>query len=171
MDKKAIYRKTALGLAEITAAKRTVERRLRPVLILTDGNRTAAQVHALTSGIGIQEHDFDQLVAHGFIEVIALPESAAFTGHRDDTSPPTAPAPNQPRSDLERHSDGSRYLTEAAAEQLGLMSFFFVLKIEKCSSPEDLLALLPEFEQAIARKVDPDFARRSTRIAETILKR
>jgi hypothetical protein len=171
LDQKAIYRKTARGLAEITAAKRSVERRLRPLLILTDGNRTAAQVHSLTNGIGIQEVDFDRLVADGFIEAIALPELAAVTTGRNETPAHSPPAPVRPPSDVERYSEGKRYLTEIAAEQLGLRSFLFVLKIEKCSSTDDLMLLLPEFERAIARKVDEDFARRCARIAQTILKK
>ena len=55
MDKKAIYRKTIKGVAELTASARTVERRLRPLLILVDGNRTATHIHSLVSGIGIRE--------------------------------------------------------------------------------------------------------------------
>jgi hypothetical protein len=172
LDKKAIYRKTARGLAEITAQKRSVDRRLRPVLILTDGNRTAAHVHALTSGIGIREEDFDQLIADGYIEVIERPEAANDPEGRGDASQPAAPAaaPVQ-RSEFERYSDGQRYLTETAAEWLGLRSFLFVLKIEKSHTPDELLALVPEFEQAIARKTDREFGRRCARIAETILRK
>jgi hypothetical protein len=170
LDKKAIYRKTSRGLAEITTAQRTVDRRLRPLLILTDGHRTAAQVYSLIGGIGIREDDFDQLVQNGFIEAIALPVPASVQMRRDDEAPTGAPAPFQPRSSFERYSDGKRYLCETAADKLGLRSFLFVLKIEKCSTPADLMELLPEFEEAIGRKFDRDYARNCARIAETILR-
>ncbi len=171
MDRKAIYRKTALGLAEITTANRTVERRLRPLLILTDGNRTAAHVHSLTSAIGIREDDFDLLVAGGFIEAIARPQLPAVIARAGQTAQHWPAVSAQPRSDFERYSDGKRYFCESATEQLGVMAFLFVLKVEKCSSVEDLMALLPEFERTMTRKVDKDFAKRCARIAETILKK
>jgi len=170
LDKAAIYRKTNKGLAEITSGQRTIDRRLRPVLILVDGHRTAARIHSLMGGIGIQEEDFDQLAAGGFIETIARPET--LVAANDDTKPTAsaAPAPSPRRSSFDRFSDGQRYLCETAADKLGLLSFLFVLKLEKCSSAEQLLALLPEFEQALAKKLDKDYARHCRKIAETILR-
>jgi len=169
LDKTAIYRKTKKGLAEITSTSRTVDRRLRPLLILVDGHRTAARIHALMGGIGIREEDFDQLAAAGFIETIARPDLPAAAN--DDSSPPQSspPAPPQRRTSFERFTDGQRYLCETATDKLGLISFLFVLKLEKCSSAEQLMALLPEFEQALAKKLDRDYARHCRRIAESIM--
>jgi hypothetical protein len=164
LDRGAIYRKTEKGLAEITSTERTVDRRLRPLLILVDGNRTANSIHALISGIGIREEDFDQLANNGYIEPVARPDQ------RPAANDATGPVPASQRSSLERFADGQRYLNETATDKLGLRAFFFVLKIEKCSSAEDLLALLPEFEQAIAKKLDKAYAIHCRRIAETILR-
>jgi len=172
LDRKAIYRKTARGVEEITTANRTVDRRVRPALILTDGNRSGALVLSLTSGIGIGEADFDELIDSGFIEAIALPvgtETVAFgqpTGeHR------TSSGVAEPRSDLERYSDGQRFLNETITDHLGVRAYFFVLKVERCSSAEELIELVPKFEESLARKVDQDFARRCARIAMAILKK
>ena len=170
MDKKAIYRKTMKGVAELTASARTVERRLRPLLILVDGNRTATYIHSLVSGIGIREDDFDHLAAAGFIEPIALPQLSSVGGERSEQAPSAPPAPAHKRTSFERYADGKRYLTETAADKLGLKSFLFVLKLEKTSSAEDLIALVPEFEDALARKFDTTYARNCRRIAESILK-
>jgi hypothetical protein len=174
VDKAAIYRKTEKGLAEITATQRTVDRRLRPLLILVDGHRTAMRIHSLIGGIGIREEDFDQLVAGGFIETVARPEWSTTSANEEfDVAAPaaraTAPAPAARRSALERFVDGQRYLSETAAEKLGLTSYFFILKIEKCSSAEELMRLLPDFERAIAAKLDKDYAHHCRRIAETVL--
>ncbi|HYB51756.1 MAG TPA: hypothetical protein VED47_11680 [Burkholderiaceae bacterium] len=170
MDKAAIYRKTKKGLAEITSTERTVDRRLRPLLILVDGNRTAARIHALMGGIGIREEDFDQLAASGYIETIARPDAPAAANDETRPAQPPAQAQAQRRTSFERFSDGQRYLCETATDKLGLMSFLFVLKLEKCSSAEQLLTLLPEFEQALAKRLDKDYARHCRRIAETILR-
>ena len=165
MDRGAIYRKTEKGLAEISTTDRTVDRRLRPLLILVDGNRTANSIHALISGIGIREEDFDELARNGYIEpLVRLDRRAAA----NDGAELVQVA--ERRSSLERFADGQRYLNETATDKLGLRAFFFVLKIEKASSAEDLMELLPEFEQAIARKLDKAYAQHCRRIAETILR-
>lgn len=168
MDRGAIYRKTQKGLAEIAGTERTVDRRLRPLLILVDGNRTANSIHALISGIGIREEDFDQLADSGYIEPMARPDQRPAAN--DGTAPPAEPQLPQRRSSLERFADGQRYLNETATDKLGLRAFFFVLKIEKCSSADELMALLPEFEQAIGKKLDKAYAVHCRRIAETILR-
>ena len=171
MDRAAIYRKTDKGQAEITSSSRTVDRRLRPLLILVDGNRTANSIHALISGIGIREEDFDSLASNGYIEAIARPERIRPAANDSSAQDPVAvPPPVHKRSSLERFADGQRYLNETAADKLGLLSFLFVLKIERCSSAADLMALLPEFEQAIAKKLDKSYAAHCRRIAETMLK-
>ena len=168
MDRGAIYRKTQKGLAEIAGTERTVDRRLRPLLILVDGNRTANSIHALISGIGIREEDFDQLADSGYIEPMARPDPRKAAN--DGTAAPAETHQAQRRSSLERFADGQRYLNETVTDKLGLRAFFFVLKIEKCSSADELMALLPEFEQAIARKLDKAYAVHCRRIAETILR-
>ena len=170
MDRAAIYRKTDKGLAELTSAARTVDRRLRPLLILVDGHRTANSIQALISGIGIREEDFDQLAANGYIEPIARPDRSVAANDSSAHGPGTISPAVHKRSSLERFVDGQRYLNETAADKLGLRSFFFVLKIEKCSSASDLLALLPEFEEAIAKKLDKSYAVHCRRIAESILR-
>ncbi len=171
MDRRAIYRKTPKGLSEITGRDRTVERRLRPLLILVDGYRTATHIHSLIGGIGIREEDFDQLIQGGFIEAIALPRSGPRPGTAANDPGDLAQGPLiQKRSVVDRYTDGKRYLTETAADRLGIWSFMFVLKLEKCSSPEDLLALVPEFEEAIGRKLDKSYARHCRQIAESILR-
>jgi len=169
LDKRAIYRKTEKGVAEINGSERRVDRRLRPLLILVDGYRTATYIHSLIGGIGIREEDFDELVAGGFIEAIALPKLSPAANDADGSPPEAAPVEIQKRSAVERYCDGKRYMCETAADRLGLKSFLFQLKLEKCSTADDLLALVPELEGAIARKFDKDYARHCRRIAESIL--
>jgi hypothetical protein len=170
VDRRAIYRKTPKGLSEITGRDRTVDRRLRPLLILVDGYRTATHIHSLIGGIGIREEDFDHLIEGGFIEAIALPKAGPRPGTAaNDPGDPAQGPLIQKRSVVDRYTDGKRYLTETAADRLGIWSFMFVLKLEKCSSPEDLLALVPEFEEAIGRKLDKSYARHCRQIAESIL--
>jgi len=171
LDKAAICRKTKKGLAEITSNERSVARRLRPLLILVDGHRTAARIYALMGGIGIREVNFDQLAASGYIEQIARPDAAVAANDEVRPNVPTSVAPQSPakRTSPERFSDGQRYLHETAAEKPGLLSFLFVRELEKCSSADQLMTLLPNFEQALAKRLDKDYAQHCRKIAETIL--
>jgi hypothetical protein len=165
VDNTAIYRKTAKGIAELTTTERTVDRRLRPLLILIDGNRTALHIHSLINGIGIRVEDFDRLETGGFIEPIAIPAAGAPARAAAHETVLTAPA----RTSLDRYADGKRYLCETATDKLGLRSFLFVLRIEKCASAADLMELLPEFERALARRIDETYGRHCRRIARAIL--
>jgi hypothetical protein len=158
----------------VTAHEGAVERRLRPLLILIDGHRTALAIQSLTSAIGIREQDFDLLEAGGYIEPIARPRPGAppprgAAPALEAPAPAPAPVPPPPRSSLERYADGKRYLSETAADKLGLLSYLFILKVEKCASTADLQALLPEFERALARRLDPGYAFHCRRIAASLL--
>jgi hypothetical protein len=164
VDKTAIYRKTGKGAAEVNSAERSIDRRLRPLLILVDGHRTALGIYALISAIGIREQDFDDLVDGGYIEAVARPGGLQAEA---GGAAPGLPAPS--RSSLERYTDGKRYLCETAADKLGLMSTLFVLKLERCSSVDELAGLLPDFEKAIGKKLDPGYAYHCRRIAESLL--
>jgi hypothetical protein len=166
VDRTAIYRKTERGVAEISTSQRTVDRRLRPLLILVDGHRSAARVLSLTAGIGLTEADVDELVSIGLIEAVPRPGQVGAAAAPATLSPAGAPTE---RGAFERFSDGQRYLCETASDRLGLMAFRIVLKFERCNNAEELLLLVPEFEAALARKVDSAFAQHSRRIAETLL--
>jgi len=176
LDRTAIYRKTARGVAELAASAGTVERRLRPLLILIDGHRTVLAIESLTRVIGIHEEDFDLLEAGGYIEALARPSWPPAV----PAAAPRAPAPPlplppgdaaapAPRTSFERYADGKRYLCETAADKLGLLSYLFILKVERCGSAAELHALLPEFEKALARRLDPGYAFHCRRIAASLL--
>ena len=139
------------------------------MLILIDGHRTALAIQALTGAIGIREQDFDLLEAGGYIEPIARPVRAAPSAAAAPAPPAPEAAGPPARTSLERYSDGKRYLSETAADKLGLMSYLFILKVEKCASTAELRALLPEFEKALARRLDPGYAFHCRRIAASLL--
>lgn len=52
-----------------------------------------------------------------------------------------------------------KFMNDSAVDLLGLRAFFFTLKLEKCYTPQDLLALLPDFSKAIAKSNGPEMAR------------
>lgn len=162
MDINAIYRKTDKGIAELSTKHGTLERRLRPLLILVDGRRPLSRVQALVEGIGIAQGDLVQLEAQGLIEPADAAAAAAVAA--------TPRAEDASKSEYDRFSDGRRFLNETATDVLGVRAFFFVLKVERTASTADLLALLDDFEAALARKRDRAFAAHCRGIAEAILR-
>ena len=118
---------------------------------------------------GIREEHFDDLEGGGYIEIMRRPDPVAVSEAAANDPRRAEADESDPAIAVRRFSEGQRYMTETVADKLGLRSFLFVLKIEKCSGANDLIALLPEFEKAIAKRLDADYARHCRRIAQTIL--
>jgi hypothetical protein len=158
-DDSTVFRKTEKGRAEIVATGRTLDRRLRPILILVDGQVNVGRLLALTHRFGGRREDFEDLVAMGMIE--AVPQEA---GPGVGVAPPA-----EERGAYERFAQGQRYLNETVSDKLGIKATFFILRIARCGSAEELRALLPEFEALLARKFDSVYAHHCRQVAETIL--
>jgi len=159
-----IFRKSAAGRAEIQDSARTLDRRLRPILILVDGATSVGRLLALTARFGGSRKDFEDLLAAGMIEPVVDETPAA---------PVAAPAPEPEdageRGAFERFSQGQAYLNDTVSSKLGIRATFFILRIARCGTAEELAALLPEFEELLARKFDAVYAHHCRQVAETIL--
>jgi hypothetical protein len=186
MSVATVYRKTTKGNEEIKSKQGHLDRKLRPLLILVDGRRSADAITALAAGIGVHESALKQLEAEGYIEPLRLRSEAAKPaaavaprgpGTLSSVAPPsTLSAPTtgtleaaRPRTSLERYRDGTQYMNETVSDALGVRALFFVLKIERCSSPMDLIQLLPDFEKAVAKKRGAQYAAHCRLIAAEIL--
>ena len=166
MDADIVYRKTDLGFSEIASVRRSVDFRLRPLLILVDGQRSTSRIQALLGDSAAPDEYFSHLASGGYIEPI------------DDDEPMPEVYGPEPVFDLpigpvtlstRRFADCQHFMIETAAAKMGLLSFLFVLRIEKCDTIEALVALLPEFENGIARRFDPEHARQCRREAQSLL--
>lgn len=184
MSAATVYRKTAKGNDEIRAKQGRLDRRLRPLLILVDGRRSADTINGLAAGIGLPETALQQLEADGYIELVRVRVEAKAQAAESRTpetlsasnAPPTLTRattgvlePARPRTPLERYRDGTQYMNETVSEALGVRALFFVLKIERCSTAMDLIQLLPDFEKSVAKKRGPQYAAHCRLIAAEIL--
>jgi hypothetical protein len=166
MEQSAVYRKTDKGIAELASSRGQLDRRLRPLLILVDGRRPLDRIKTLVEGLGITSNDLDHLAALGLIELAGKSPATIEVA----AEPPTETKAGAPRTNLERFSDGRRFLNETATSVLGVRALFFVLKVEKTSSVADLRALLGDFEAAIAKKRGRPFSVQCRMVAEDILR-
>lgn len=175
MADNAIYAKTEKGAAEIAARSQPLSAQLRRLLILIDGVKTAAELRNFVRPQEDLEKCCDELYNLGLIgpvqgaadaarafapDVTAAPEEIA--NRSDDATPE--------RSNARRYSEGQRFMTTTIADNLGMKSFMFTLKIEKCSTAQDLLALLDSYEAALAKAGGAERARFLRQKAENILR-
>lgn len=193
-----IVAKTAAGVDELRTRARKLPQRLRAVLILVDGVRTAADVRHAASGLGLPEGFLESLERDGLIEARAgspAPARPASTGTSQsgehsrpaplgsvdiETGPPaTAPRPpsHPPGSpgargeeETNRFTAAKQFMYDVAVDALGLRGFFFTMKIEQCFSRADLQGLLGEFERTIAKSRGIEAARAAGTRARELLR-
>ena len=140
-----LYAKTEAGRNEIQQRSRHVAPALRSMLLLVDGRRRIGELRVLGTGLHAAADALEQLAALGLIE------------RADGKAVAAAPPP----SDVAvRYITLSGLLGEAVREHMGLRGFLMQLKIERCSTIEELEALLPEVAAAIGKARGGEYARR-----------
>jgi hypothetical protein len=150
-----IYRKTALGLAEIKDRKLKLNPRLRTMLILVDGVQTEEMLQDEAAGVGAPADFLVQLVAAGVIEL------ASGTGPAEpERAAPVARAPQSgPRDAFTRFREAKSFMNSTIVDAMGLKSFMFTMKLERANSLEELSDLIDAFQAALAGARDPGYAR------------
>jgi hypothetical protein len=175
MNDQDLYGKTAAGFEEVRGRALKLPQRLRTMLIMVDGTRTVAQLRDAAQTLAAPE-DFLQLLQG--MGLVALEGTAPVRGGSPSsaglvvqapaaaTAPPAAPAVvtvDVPVGSVtvsgEKFRAALKFMNDSAVDLLGLRAFFFTLKLEKCYTPQDLLALLPDFSKAIAKSNGPEMAR------------
>jgi hypothetical protein len=147
MDATALYQKTRKGEEEIKNRQLKLPPKLRTMLILIDGKKTLAQLNALAGQLGAGDDYAAQLEGHGLIAGGASAPPAAASA--------AAPA----NEEFERFGAARRFMNETVVNALGMRSFFFVLKLEKCGTRADLATLLDDYAKAITKGADENEAK------------
>lgn len=176
MNATDIVAKTAAGADELKTRSRGLPQRLRAVLIIVDGLQTVEQVRNASTGLGLPADFLEKLVADGLVEVRPrqagkVPTRTAGPASRpaslttvDIPFPPSdSPAASlggapQAGTEAERFLRVRQYMNDKVVESLGLRSFFFILKLERCSTRGELADLLPDFAKAITKGTGEEVA-------------
>ncbi len=127
--------------------------RQRSAFILFDGKRSVNDV--IDAGVGITQDDIDQLVQLGLLDnpngSAATASVGAVPAQLPSASEEPAPAPIVPqpvRSNQQRYKDAYPIATQLTGG-LGLRGFRLNLSVEKTSTYEELLDLLPKIRDAV----------------------
>jgi len=160
MSSTTVYRKTEQGRAEIGTRQHKLAPPLRSLLLLVDGQRDTSQLRHVATTLHAPADAIDTLLQLGLITAANEPSAPEDAGPASDTRP----------SDLAlRFMTLSGLMSEGVREYLGLRGFMTQLKIERCSTVEELLALLPDVSTAIGKARNPEFAKEWERIVRSSL--
>jgi hypothetical protein len=134
-----LYKKTHKGEEEIKARGAKLPQKLRTMLILIDGSKTRTQLNGIAKQLGIGDDYLKQLEEQGLI-----------VGDVHGTAAQAA-ASVAPQDEFERFRQAQRFMNQTAVNALGMRSFFFTLKLEKCSTRSELADLLDDYAKALAK--------------------
>ena len=142
--------KTQTGSAELLARSGQVNARVRTMLIMVDGRRTVADLQRAGSTLGAPDGFMQTLLDLGLIEPatrLRSPATQAAPLALNALPDPVA----APSADVESFQAARKFMNESAVDAAGFRAFFFTLKIERCFSQADMLALLPDYTKLITK--------------------
>jgi len=137
MDASTIYQKTAQGEQEIKTRAAKLPQQMRTMLILTDGTKPLGELRGVAQRLGIKEDFVATLEGKGLI---------APLGGRTAQAAPAAP-----QDEFARFTAARRFMNDTVVDAMGIRSFLFTLKIEKCGTRAELSFLLDDYTRLIKK--------------------
>lgn len=146
MDSRRLVR-TQKGHNEIAQGHKSLKGKLRTVLFLIDAGKTAEEIQRQVLLIGAPADSIAQLAAGGYVAEIGqvatpAPEGTALVEDR-----------------VANFRVAKAFMNETIVDALGIRAFGFTLRLERCATAEDLVALLPAYTEALLKKLDRDATR------------
>jgi hypothetical protein len=149
------FGRTAKGQAEIAQGGKSLRGKLRTVLFLIDANKPLVDVEQQVKLIGAPIDAIDQLVAGGYVAEIG----GAGGAMQPALAPIPAPSAQTTEDRLVNFRVAKTFMNDTIVDALGIRAFVFTLKLERCSTAEDLIDLLPTYTEALLKKLDRDATR------------
>jgi len=144
-----IYAKTEAGVLELKERKLNLPIALRSLLIMVDGNRTVADVLDRAQALRVDASAFATLERAGLIAKRFSAPSAA----ESDAQPET-----RSQDDVERFIAAQRKLSDLMNEHLGFRGYLLMMRLQRAENLRDLHDFLPEFAQALVKRIGIDAA-------------
>jgi hypothetical protein len=147
MDPGEIYAKTEAGLQELKERKLNLPIALRSLLIMIDGNGTVAQVLERARALRVDHKAFMSLEESGLIaKRFSAPSSIEESG-----------APAQPTEDaVKRFLSAQQIMSDAINKHLGFRGYMMMMRLQRTANLRDMHDLLPEFAQALVKRIGVD---------------
>jgi len=139
------FARTAKGHDEISNRSKSLKGKLRTVLFLVDANKPADAIAQQVALIGGPADALGQLLAAGYIEEVGAPGTA---------SPAPVPAATGGDAEAANFRVAKAFMNDTIVDTLGIRAFGFTLRLERCATRADLVELLPNYAEALAKKLD-----------------
>jgi len=144
-----IYAKTEEGVRELKERGRNLPIALRSLLIMIDGSRTVAEVLERARALRVDASAFAALERAG---LIAKRFSAPSAG--DASGAPALRSENE----VQRFLTAQQKLNDAINSHLGIRGYLMMMRLQRAANLRDLHDLLPDFAQALVKRIGVDAA-------------
>ena len=141
------FGRTPKGQSEISQGHKSLKGKLRTVLFLVDAGKTADDIQRQVLLIGAPPDSIAQLVAAGYVAEVG------------QAGAPPAEAAALVDDRVANFRVAKAFMNEAIVDALGIRAFRFTLRLERCATTEDLVAILPSYAEALLKKLDRDATR------------
>lgn len=167
MQNTDVPNKTAAGYAEIQNRQMHLGPRQRTLLISIDGVHTIQQVRDQFRVLGDITPLIEELHSAGLVQF----KSNGASASNDPTGPSAVVESDASMHVIPPLGLVRQFMNETAVEAVGLRAFMFTLKLERCSTKQELTDVLPDYHRILAkgRKSDPEFATALASRAEAML--
>lgn len=173
MDNSAIFDKSDKGREEIITRKHKLAPRLRSLLVLVDGKKTAGELLQQLAGLGLDQGSLDLLFEQQFIEPssgipldtrVPVSDAPRAATPNDLTSTATPEKPQSARPVGNGMIAASQimalqtFFNTTIKSTLGLRGFTLQLKAERASSLSDFQNLRQPYYDAVLKAKGQDMA-------------
>ena len=147
MNPGEIYAKTEEGLRELKERKRNLPITLRSLLIMVDGNRTVAQILERARALRVDASALSALEQAGLI----ARRFSAPSSHQGE-----AAAAAHSEKEIQRFLAAQKKMSDAISAHLGFRGYVMILRLQRAENLRDLHDLLPDFAQALVKRIGMD---------------
>jgi hypothetical protein len=142
------FTRTAKGQDEISHGRKTLKGKMRTVLFLIDSNKLADVLSEQVALIGGPPGALAHLLAQGYIQEVGQVVAAG----NEVAAPASDPA--RVNDELANFQVAKIFMNDTVVDTLGIRAFLFTLRLERCATRAELMAILPDYTDALGKKLD-----------------
>jgi len=147
-DRWAAYNKTDAGKEELRTRGRQLSVPMRTVLLMVDGQRSEEELREVIAAVRAPQDTLERLRRLGLVTGGALPGASVA---QPSESVGTEDA-------VQRFQHLYSEMTRLVSEHLGLRGYLLLLKLERCSTAQELLAFRDDLHLALSKSFGSDVA-------------
>jgi hypothetical protein len=169
MNASPVFRRTPEGQAALDRRDKRIPAKMRALMLMAEG-KPVERFAEFAAALGFGPESLDELIGLGFAvagEAALLVPSATGANATVDVIPAAVPVsgggadaagdavstgPEAAEDVYALYRKASGMMRELASDSMGMKAFFFILKIEKCGTLEELGGLVPELLAAVTRQ-------------------